>query len=191
MKIEVQYCQRKADWSIVNALTRSPSRSRRCLLQQESWARVHLLRSRRAGSFPRSVSAKEESPHWWPQRTDQKIDDAHTHLLVDPSASSTDPPYPFLAGFQSSFDNWTVLISTSFVRVACLPHEEPLDRAWKPKESPLAWGRKPQETSDRAWCRVAKKSVRRSNVYDAFASWCDVRLRRVTKTKWRNCHEPP
>ena len=28
-------------------------------------------------------------------------------------------------------------------------------------------------------------------VYDAYASWRDVRLRRVTKTKWRNCREPP
>ena len=28
-------------------------------------------------------------------------------------------------------------------------------------------------------------------VYDAYASRRDVRLRRVTKTKWRNCREPP
>ena len=60
--------------------------------------------------------------------------------------------------------------------------------AWKPKESRLAWRKKPQETSDRPWRRKASYN---QNVYNAYASWRDVKLRRLTKTQWQNCHEPP
>ena len=48
----------------------------------------------------------------------QKIDHAPTRLLVDRSTSSTFPPDPFLAFRHHSVDNWTLLKSTSFVRLS-------------------------------------------------------------------------
>ena len=122
----------------------------------------------------------------------QKIDHAPTRLLVDRSTSSTFPPDPFeIPRFQASFSRsitelfWNLRLL--FVRV------EPVHRAWKPKERPLGWRWKPQETSDIGpgveWRR--KASVDRNDCV-----WCvwvmtRFRLRRVTKTKWRNCREPP
>ena len=73
----------------------------------------------------------------------QKIDHAPTRLLVDRSTSSTFPPDPFLAFRHHSVDNWTLLKSTSFVRSSGARAS-----CRVPKESPLGWRRKPQETWD-------------------------------------------
>ena len=164
MEIELQYCQRKADELIVNTLTRSTLRSRRCLLQQGSWERDERLLIPQVHQRQKKRKDHIDDRREQLRRGSEKIDHARapSHLLVDRSTSST-----VLPSFRASFDNRTLLKSPSFVRVACLPHEEPVHRAFKPKESPLAWRRKPQETSDWPWCRVAKKSVRRSKCV-----WC-------------------
>ena len=59
---------------------------------------------------------------------------------------------------------WSLRLSNSFEWHSTGGARASSSRAWKPKESPLAWRRKPQETSDRPWRR---KSDRRSKCV-----WC-------------------
>ena len=145
-------------------------------------------------SFPGSTSAKRERPHWRPQRTAQERFRRSTmHTLT---CSSIDRRRRrFLLVHSSLSDILRQLnaseINVFWIRSISMPTTggaRPVHRAWKSQESLLAWRRKPQETSDRPWRR--KASVNR-NAYDAYASWRDVKLRTVTKTKWRNWHEPP
>ena len=68
----------------------------------------------------------------------QKIDDAPTRLLVDVSSWS-------IPRFQASFSRQ---LNSSEIYVFCSFEWSSVHRAWKPKESPLGWRRKPQETSD-------------------------------------------
>ena len=73
----------------------------------------------------------------------QKIDHAPTRLLIDRSTSSTFLLiHSSLSGIIQSTTELFWNLRLLFVRV------EPVHRAWKPKESPLGWRRKPQETSD-------------------------------------------
>ena len=117
----------------------------------------------------------------------QKIDHAPTRPLVDRSTSSTFPPDPFLAFRHHSVDNWTLLKSTSFVRssgarASCLETER--------KSTGVKSLKRPRISALASSGEEKRRSIEMI-VYDAYASWRDVRLRRVTKTKWRNCREPP
>ena len=165
MKIEVQHCQRKTDWlPVVTTLTRSTSRSRRCLLQQESRAGLHLLRSKRTTTHSPGPPAQKRKDSIDDRREQLRRGSEDRPCTRSPARRSidvVDGSSWSIPRFRAAVDNWTLLKSMSFefVRVACLPHEEAVHRAWKPKESPLVWRRKP---SDRPWRRMAKKSVRRS-----------------------------
>ena len=149
MKIEAQHshCQRNADKLIVNTLTRSTSRSRRCLPQQESWAGVNLLRSKRTTAHsPGPPAHKKEKLHWRPQRTAQERFRRSTmHPLAYSSIDRRRRRFLLihssLSGIIQSITELFWKLRLLFVRV------EPVHRAWE-KESPLGWRRKPQETSD-------------------------------------------
>ena len=148
MKIEVQHCQKKC-WLIVNTLTRSTSRSRRCLLQQESCAGVHLVRSKRTTAHSPGPPAQKRKNHTDDRREQLRRgseDRPCTHWVA---CSSIDRRrrrflliHSSLSGIIQSTTELFWNLRLLFVRV------EPVHRAWKPKESPLAWRRKPQETSD-------------------------------------------
>ena len=121
----------------------------------------------------------------------QKIDHAPTCLLVDRSTSSTFPPACWsLPRFQASFSRQ---LNSSEIYVFCWFEWSPWIVPGNRKK--VHWG----EEESLKWPRISAlgssgEEKRRSIemiVHDTYASWRDVRLRRVTKTKWRNCREPP
>ena len=139
MKIEVQHCQRNADWLIVNTLTRSTSRSRRCLLSN----RGLVLES--TSSVPRSTSAKKRKNHTDDRREQLRRgseDRPCTHSSIDRRRRRFLLIHSSLSGIIQSTTELFWNLRLLFVRV------EPVHRAWKPKEGPLGWRRKPQDTSD-------------------------------------------
>ena len=118
---------------------------------------------------------KKERLHWRRQRTAQERFRRSTmHPLA---CSSIDRRrrrflliHSSLSGINQSKTELFWNLSLLFVRV------EPTHRAWKLKKSPLGWRRKPQETSDRPWRGVAKKSVGRSKCvwYSCVMTRCQV-----------------
>ena len=156
---------------MVNTLTRSTSRSRRCQLQQESCAGVHLLRSKRTTAHSPGPPAQKKGKITLTTAENssgevQKIDHAPTRLLVDRSTSSTFPADPFLAFRYHSVDNWTLLISTSFVRssgarASCLETERKSTGVKKKASRDLGYRRGPGvewrrkasvDRNDCVWC---------------------------------------
>ena len=98
-------------------------------------------------TYPGPPAQKKEKSHWRPQRTAQERFRRSTmHPLA---CSSIDRRrrrflliHSSLSGIIQSTTELFWNLRLLFVRV------EPVHRAWKPKEGPLGWRRKPQETSD-------------------------------------------
>ena len=143
-------------------------------------------------SFPRSTSTKKERPHWRPQRTAQeKFRRSTMHPLACSSIDRRRRRFFLIHSslsciIQSTTELfWNLRLLFAFEWSPCI-----VPGNWKK----VHWGEEDSLKRPRIigpgveWRR--KAAVDR-NHDDAYASWRDVRLRRVTKTKWRNCREPP
>ena len=116
--------------------------------------------------IPQVHQHKKEKSHWRPQRTAQE---RFRRLTMHPLAcSSIDRRrrrflliHSSLSGIIQSTTELFWNLRLLFVRV------EPVHRAWKPKESPLGWRRKPQETSDIGPAPGVEWRRKASVVYDA------------------------
>ena len=164
MKIEVQHYQRNADWLIVNTLTRSTSRSRRCLLQQEYCAGVHLLRSKRTTAHSPGPPAQKRKNHTDDRREQLRRgseDRPCTHSPACRSIDVVDVSSRSIPRFQASFSRQLnsseiyVRVRSSGARASCLETERKSTEVKKKASRDL--GYRPC-----TWRRVAKKSVGQS-----------------------------
>ena len=113
-----------------------------------------------------------------------------THSLARRSIDVVDVSSWSIPRFQASFSRQ---LNSSEIYVFCSFEWSPCIVPGNRKK--VYWG----EEEILKWPRISAlassgEEKRRSIemiLYDAYASWRDVRLRRVTKTKWRNCREPP
>ena len=90
----------------MNTLTRSTSRSRRCLLQEESWTGVHLLRSKRTTAHSPGPPAQKRKDHTDDRRKQLRRgseDRSCTHSPARRSIDVVDVSSWSIPRFQASF----------------------------------------------------------------------------------------
>ena len=157
---------------IVNTLTRSTSRSRRCLLQQESWAGVHLLRSKRTTPHSPGPPAQKRKNYTDDRREQLRRgseDRPCTHSPARRSIDVVDVSSSSIPRFQASFSRQ---LNSSEIYVFCSFEWSPCIVPGNRKK--VHWGKEESLKRPRISALASSGEEKRRSiemiVYDAYAS---------------------
>ena len=155
--------------------------------------RVHLLRRKRTTAHSPGPPAQKRKDHTDDRREQLRRgseDRSCTHLPARRWIDVVDVSSWSIPRFQASFSRQ---LNSSEIYVFCSFEWSPWIVSGNRKKA--HWGEEESLKRPRISALGSSGEEKRRSiemiVYDACASWRDVRLRRVTKTKWRNCREPP